>query len=452
MLDSRSFYLTALPRDSGSNEVWDSHPTILTGKIVSLSESFNQVDIKTFACTNPRCRNSDHVIRHVGFDQLEHVEELGPSQIKPEVFITNAPSFSRSKSKNIIKCHNCREEISELYPFRSTIEFKVARLKVDGITCFPIDLLLVGSAVCSKVKLSNYYSLIGVPKFSAQVSDELKFIKRLQKSFYFEVYGVDPEVHVASTVDKISQVLDFIVCCTCESLRFPLLVLICQIIGSANGLHFNVSLPGIDSQIILKIANLLNLIFDSKNSIGSLKSNSINLKIPRQQKNVSFRDEVYPFLVNIVDTKETKTIHGISFIYCGIVEDDQIVYIPVDLSRSEEADIILKDYSQNHPKFQLPQGCITTPNLSESCVKVLQEHFLSLRNSKVTLPLKFSLDILTKFAQISALSRNEDEADVDDAEFSVMIHSKLMASEGGGSDFNFDDCLISPSVSFDSYF
>lgn len=386
------------------------------------------------------------MIRHVGFDQLERNEELGPNQTKQEVFITNSSLFPRSKAKNvIIKCHNCREEISELIPFRSTIEFKLAKLKVDGTTCFPIDLLLVGSVVCSKVKLSQFYSFIGFPKLSAHLSGQLSFIKTFQRYFYFEVYGVDPEIHVSSTRDLINQILDLIVDFTCESLRFPLLVLICQIIGSANGIHFNLSLPGIDHQIVLKISGLFNLILNSKNSIGSMKSNSINSKVSKQQKSLNCNEEVYPFIVNIV-TKDSKPIDQCSFLYCEIMEDDQIVYFPINLTLADEADIILKDYKKHYTTFCIPQGC-KAPSLSESCVKVLQEHFLSVRNSS-RVPLKFSLDILTKFTQISALSRDKDEADEKDADFSVMIHSKLIIND---SDFdNFEDCLISPSISFDS--
>ena len=455
VLDSRAFYQLAIPKltsdDLELKGLWDPRATILTGRIVSLSESFYQVDIKTFACTNPRCRNNNHVIRHVGFETLEQSYELGPSQSKPEVFITSTAPFSGTKSKYIVKCHNCREDINELYPFRSEIEFKLAKLKVGDRSCFSINLLLVGSAVCSKVKLSNDYSLIGFPKLSAELPGQLKLIKLLKESYFFEVYGVDQEMQVAYNGDIIKQVLETSLNSTCDSLRLPILVLICQIIGSANGIHFNISLPGIDAQIMLKISHVLNMVFDSKKLIGSMKSNSVNLKILKQQKHLKFDEEIYPFLVNIV-TKETKTADGVSFVYCNIVEDDQLVYIPVDLSLSEEADIILKELG-NSPKLKIPKSS-AIPILSESCVKNLQEHFLTLRGSKITLPLKFSLNILTKFALISAISYNKNEADAEDAEFAVMIHSELMMGNNRTiiSDHIVDDCLMSPSVSFDSCF
>ena len=450
MLDSRSFYQLALPKltseDLELKGIWESHPVIISGRIVSLSESFDLVDIRTYACTNPRCRNNDHVIRHVGFDILEQPDEFAS---KPEVFITKETPFSNSKSKNIIKCQNCREDINELYPFRSTIEFKIAKLKTKGDSCFSIDLLLVGSAVCSKVKLSNNYSINGFPKLSAELPEQFKVLKCLPRPVYFEVYGIDQEVQVTSTSEFIKQVLDLTVNETCESLRFPLLILICQIIGSANGIHFDVSFPGIDNQIMQKISNLFTLILNTNNSMGSMRSNSINLKIPRQRTTIDIKEEVYPFLVNIV-TRNTKPIGEISLVYTEIVEDDQVVHIPIGLSLSEGANIILNQPG-DYPKFNLPRGC-EIPNLSESCVKGLQEHFLSLRNSKLALPLKFSLNLLTKLAQISAIASCKECAGIADAEFSIMIHSKLIENTAINDDCSFEDCLISPSVSFDSSF
>lgn len=419
--------------------IWESHPTILTGKIISLSETFDIVDIRTYACTNPRCRNNNHVIRHVGFDILEQSIES-----KPEVFITSATPFSNSKSKHIIKCHNCREDINELYPFRSTIQFKVAKLKINS--CFSIDLLLVGSAVCSKVKLSNNYSLIGFPKLSAELPEQFKFLN--SRPFYYEVYGIDQETQVASTNDFIKIVLELIVKEACESLRFPLLILICQIVGAANGINFNVSFPGIDGQIMQKIANLFTLILDANNPIGSIKSNSINTKTSKQKSILNIKEEIYPFLVNIVG-KNTKPTEEVSFLYTEIVEDDAVALIPIDLSLSEEADIILKK-PRDYPKFKLPQDC-DVPELSDFCAKSLQEYFLSLRSAKVALPLKFSLSILTKLAQISAIANNKNVSDLEDAEFSIMIHSQMIDNYTVDNiNCSYDDCLMSPSISFDT--
>ena len=417
--------------------IWGSHPTILIGKIISISETFDIVDIRTYACTNPRCRNNNHVIRHVGFDILEQ-------SIEPEVFIASATPFSNSKSKHIIKCHNCREDINELYPFRSTIEFKVAKLKINS--CFSIDLLLVGSAVCSKVKLSNNYSLIGFPKLSAELPEQFKFLK--SRPFYYEVYGIDQETQLASSNDFIKTVLELIVKETCELLRFPLLILICQIVGAANGINFNVSLPGIDGQIMQKIANLFTLILDANYPIGSMKSNSINTKISKQKSFLDMKEETYPFLVNIVD-RNTKPIGEVSFLYTEIVEDDAVALILIELSLSEEADIILKK-SRDYPKFKLPQGC-AVPGLSDSCAKSLQEYFLSLRSAKVALPLKFSLNILTKLAQISAIASNKNVSDLEDAEFSIMIHSQMInCCAVDNINYTYNDCLMSPSISFDT--
>lgn len=427
--------------------IWESHPTILSGKIVSVSESFYLADIRTFSCTNSKCRNNEHVIRHVGFDSIEHENELRPLKSKPEVFIAAATSHFKP---NTIQCHNCRENINEIIPFRSRIEFKIAKLKLDGFSCFAIDLLFVGSLVCSKVKLSKYFNLIGFPKLSIELPHQLNFFKRFQSTFYYEVYGIQQEIQPSDSKDFIKTILDWITNRTCETLKFPLLVLICQIIGSANGIHFNVSLLGIDKQIILKIAKILNLIF--ANSIGSQQSNSICSKVSKRPKTLNIKEEVYPFLVNMV-AKNVKETEDASFLYTEFIEDDRIVFIPVNLSNNEEADIILKEFN-DYPKLTVPKRD-NIPNLSDSCVKILQEHFLSHRSKKVSLALKFNLNLLSKFAQISAISRNMEICRTEDAEFSIMIHSMLIGNNLDDDDnYNYFDevGIMSPSISFDLNF
>lgn len=427
--------------------IWNSNSCILSGKIIALSESFYLSDIQTFTCTNPRCRNNKRVIRHVGFDQLEHSSELGAAEeSKPEVFVT-----SLSKSKTTIKCHNCREEISELYPFRSNLEFKLAKLKVYG-SCFSIDLLIVGSKNCSKPKLSASLSFIGFPKLAAEIPHQLNFITPKLKHYYFEAYGIESEVDISYEYDLIKTCLKWLCSNTTDSLRFPFLIIICQIIGSNNNINFNIGLPGIDETIILKISKLLNLIFNDSTAIGSLKSNSLAFKSSKQ-KGLEMVEEIYPYHVNIVKEKH-KLNESNTFIFIDNAPNDhQLMVIPVDLSLSEEAEIILKTTTYL-PEFVVPKSKEPV-KLSASCVKSLQAHFLSLRSSKNNLPLKFSLNFLTKLAQISAISQYKQEANSDDAQFAIMIHEKIIKScESEDSNIydDFEYCenqIMSPSVSFD---
>lgn len=426
--------------------IWDSRPCLLSGKIITLSESFYLNDIQTFACTNLRCRNNKRVIRHVGFDQLEQFSELGPSdESKPEVFVTCI-----SKSKTTIKCNNCREEISELYPFRSNLEFKLAKLKVQT-TCFSIDLLIVGSENCSNMKLSDSLNFIGFPKLTAEIPNQLKIIAPKLKQHYFEVYGIEKEKDISHQPDLIKTCLNWICNITNNNLRFPLLVIICQIIGSHNNINFNTCLPGIDEAVLTKISKLLNLIFNNSNVVGSLKSNYVAFKSAKQ-KGLEVIEETYPNLVNII-TGPFKPDDSKSFIFTDSVPNDQLVVLPIDLTLSEEAEIILKTIS-NWPKFTIPKARGPV-SLSVSCVKSLQAHFLSLRSSTNNLPLKFSLDLLTKLAQISAISQYKQEADSDDAEFSIMIHEKIIESceyTNDDDDLDFKDYrnqIMSPSVSFE---
>lgn len=421
---------------------WDSHPCLLSGKIIALSESFYLSDIQTFACTNPRCRNNKRVIRHVGFEHLEESSELGPEELKPEVFIA-----SISKTKTAIKCHNCREEISELYPFRSNLEFKLAKLKLDGQSCFSIDLLLVGSKNCSKAKLSVKFNFIGFPKLTVEIPHQLKFIAPKLKSHYFEVYGVDDFTYCAQTNESIiNDSLNWLTNNTSEKLRFPLLLMLCQIIGSYNGINFNICLEGMDIAVLERLSKLICVSFNYSNVIGSLKANMIKEKALKQ-KGLTLVEEIYPNLVNIITCDNVKLDDSKSFIFTNHIPSDQTISIPIELSLSEEADILLTTISK-FPKFEIPkaQKVIT---LSSDCVKALQSHFLSLRSS-TNLPLKSSLNLLTKLAQISAISQYKQEADSDDAQFAIMIHEKIIASfDDDNDDFDYTNQLMSPSVSFD---
>ena len=448
-MNSSEFYQTAIPKLCSDNldlkGLWDSHPCLLTGKIISLSESFYLSDIQTFACTNPRCRNNKRVIRHVGFDQLEQISELGPEESKPEVFVTSV-----SKSKTTIKCHNCREEISELYPFRSNLEFKLAKLKVED-SCFAIDLLLVGAKNCAKVNLSNNLNLIGYPKLTAEIPHQLKFIAPKLKNHYFEVFGVDNETrNVNYHSNLIRDALNWLTNNICHDLKFPLLVILCQIIGAYNNLNFNICLPGIDAAIIMKISKLLNLIFKDSFVIGSMKSNIITSKSAKQ-KGLEIKEEIYANLVNIITENSSKIgDDSKSFIFTKFIPNDQMAVIPVDLSLGEEADILLKPILE-FPQFELPKSNEPV-NLSSVCVKSLQSHFLAIRSSTKNLPLKFNLNFLTKLAQISAISNYKQEADSDDAEFAIMIHEKIVNSsvqKDYDDDFDYRNNIMSPSVSFE---
>lgn len=421
---------------------WDSHPCLMSGKIVELSESFYLSDIQTFACTNPRCRNNKRVIRHVGLDNMEEISELGPEELKPEVFIA-----SISKTKTVIKCHNCREEISELYPFRSNLEFKMAKLKIEEPTCFSIDLLLVGSKNCLKVKLSERFNFIGFPKLTAEIPHQLKLIVPRLKSHYFEVYGVDDIAYCTKTHESfINESLNWLTNNTSEKLRFPLLVMLCQIIGSYNGINFNVCLAGIDLAVLERISKLLNVMFNNSSVLGSLKANMIKDKALKPKVLTAIK-EIYPNIVNIITCNNVKLDDSKSFIFTNNFSNDKTLSIPIELSLSEEAEILLNTISK-FPKFELPraQEIIT---LSPDCIKKLQTHFLSMRSS-TNLPLKSSLNLLTKLAQISAISQYKQEADSEDAQFSIMIHEKIIEScDDDTEDFDYRNQIMSPSVSFD---
>ena len=463
LLSSKDFYLSSIPTLISEHldlkGSWSSHAKILIGKIISISESFQVSDIQSFACTNKRCRNNQKVIRHVGLNHLEQVEELGPSGTTPEVFIS---STGRSKAKISIKCHNCREEIEELYPFRSNLEFKIAKVNVDGgSSCFPIDILLAGSMACKAVKLSNEYSFIGYPRLAAELSHQLKHAKGLLGPFYFEVYGADPLICYETTNDFIKPALNWLISRTNEKLRFCLLLLICQVIGATNGIHFDLCLPGIDDRVINKIYKLFNVLFNYNNNNNNKIMGIVHLTSSKlsKQKTLHVSEQIYPFHVNIVNEKLLKNIPiaGSSFLYTNGIPNDQLVIIPIDLSLNEEADILLKTtIEQDLPKIQLPAQN-SQLHLSEVCVKSLQSYFLRLRSKTNNLPMKFSLSLLTKLSQISALNHNKLEADEGDADFAIMIHAKLVESAFEfESSFDYQsqeiDCIdyiMSPSITFD---
>lgn len=132
--------------------------------------------------------------------------------------------------------------------------------------------------------------------------------------------------------------------------------------------------------------------------------------------------------------------------------------IPVGLSLSEEADIFLKEVDPNIPNINLPiQNTVVT--LSDACVKLLQRYFLNIRSTTNSIPMKFSLSLLSKLSEISALNRDKLEADQEDAEFAIMIHTKILeqTSEIQSSHYCHDNInnydilnqIMSPSVSFD---
>lgn len=454
LLNSNEFYLSAIPKLVTNNlelqGIWDSHARLMIGKVVSISESFYLKDIQTFCCTNPRCRNSKRVIRHVGLDQIEQLEELGLNETQPEVLFSTG---SRCK-KTIIRCHNCREEIEELLPFRSTTEFKLIKLKLtNSFSCFSIDVLLVGSLACSVVKLSSFYSFVGFPKLSAEIPLQLKSVmKNVSKSFYFESYGLDLEKNHSQSIKFFKEASDWLTTLTCEKLRFPLLVLICQVIGAANGFYFNVCLPGIDKQIFTKISRLFNFIFNLENAMGMAKSNIINSKVT-PKKTLKLSEEIYPNYVNVITdtTKKCILTDATSFIFTSFIPNDQLIIIPIDLSLREEADIILNDFNAKPPIIQIPRQCPEI-SLSYICAKTLQSYFLRVRSMNHGLPIKFSVNLLSKLAQISALIHGNIEADLEDAEFSIMIHAKLIES-AVATNYLYEDSsinqIMSPSISFD---
>lgn len=453
LLDSKGVYQSSIPRLFSDNlnlkSVWDGLSKIIIGKVISLSESIYLCDIKTFSCTNPRCRNNNKVIRHIGFDHVEHIEELGSNKSKPEVFISSSTNFKNSKKLNI-KCSSCREEIEELYPFRSVIEFKLAKIKTESSTCFSIDLLLFGSEICSIVKLANEYSFIGYPKLSIEIPFQLKQqLKGLLRPFYFEVYGAEPVRNFLNSIGTIKIALDWLTSSTNEKLRFLLLVILCQVIGSFNGIHLNISLPDIDYQVIIKISKLINLVFKSDTIIGTIGS---KIKFSNFSKKVlKVQEEIYPFKVNIIVSNTEVIDNDLSKIFINQVQNGQLIIIPIDMPTNDEVDLLLKEPTRNIPIINVPILSNTIP-LSESCVKLLQSHFLNMRFRKTYLPMKFSLGILSKFCQISAINLGKSEADEDDAEFSIMIHKKLLelsTEDVIEVDVLSPDLLMSPCNSFD---
>jgi len=430
---------------------WESHPMLLNGKIVSLSQSFSFTDIKSFACTNIRCRNNQKIIRHVGLKDIESQDELGPSSpVKQEVFISTQ-----------IKCQNCRQEINELYPFRSTIEYKMAKIKLSNEpTIFTIDALIVGSELATKIKLSQECTLIGFPKLTVELPDTLKKVLSGGeiRCHHFEVYGVEPEGQIDDwnsyehfLLDSLNSLTDT----TCPELRFPLLLLLCQFIGAANEIHFNLAFPGIDVQILNIISNLLNTHLGSDAAFGFLKSNMIAAGNNRKSKSLEWKEEEYPYYVNIIsntlkiDTKSNKK----SFVSAGKCNNQKFITVPIEISSNQEANVILNAHN-SQLKYSLKYPKIKTDSLIElesQAVSRLQKYFLSLRSAGTSVPLKATLDILTKLTQISAIVKGRSCSTVEDAEFAIMIHSHLTIDDEFEADHdagNFN--LMSPSISFDS--
>lgn len=471
---------------------WESRPSLLAGKIVSVSDPIYLSDIQTFTCTNQLCRNNQRIIRHVGLDHLEQPEELGPTEIKSEVFISYS-SRNKTKNNNIIKCHNCREEINELCPFRSNVEFKVAKIQVHGSenktkTCFTIDALIVGSKSCSELKLSESCALIGFPKLSAEIPFQLKCIASQLRSHYFEVYGINSEqlsipknINGTNTKNYLRDILEWFVDRTSERLRFLLLVMLCQVIGSINGIHFNINIPGIDEIIINRISKLFNFYFDSKNIISSLISNMINFKTSLNGRInlLKANDEFYPNHVNIItsntnipksnaiksececaasfifiEKKSRKSISSLNF-------DD--ITIPVELSSIDEAEIIINQTAFDLELINANQIVSNRQHqpiqLSNEAAKALQTYFLSVRSTFSDLPLKSTLSLLTKLTKISALTENKTEASLSDAEFSTMIHITLLKlkthpekmEHDNNNKFDYNYQIMSPSTSFEYY-
>ena len=426
----------------------------------------------------------------MGLDHLEQPEELGPSEIKSEVFIS-CSSRNKTKNNNIIKCHNCREEINELYPFRSNVEFKVAKIQVQGSekhtkTCFTIDALIVGSKSCSELKLSESCALIGFPKLSAEIPFQLKCIASQLRSYYFEVYGINSEqlsipknINDTNNRNYFKDILEWFVNRTSERLRFLLLVMLCQVIGSINGIHFNINIPGIDEIIINRISKLFNFYFDSKNTISSLRSNMINFKTSLNGRSnlLQASDEFYPNHVNIITpnskihkSKAIKSECVASFIFIENKSRNSInwlnfddITIPVELSSIDEAEIIIKQIDFDLEQINANQIISNHQNqpiqLSTEAVKALQTYFLSIRSTCTDLPLKATLSLLTKLTKISALTGNKTKASLSDAEFSTMIHSALLKlkthpkkmEHENNKNFDYNYQIMSPSTSFEYY-
>lgn len=440
-IGSSDFYQLAIPKLCTDNLAlkgsWDSRPVSLSGKIVSLSEPFYLNDIKTFSCTNPRCRNSSRVIRHVGFDYLEQAEELGSEKLKPEVFVSGAGS----KTSPVIKCHNCREEISELYPFRATIEFKLAKLKIEGAV-HTVTVLLCGSKTCSLVNLSATVILIGFPKLTAEVSHQLKQIFSAKShSYYFEVYGVEQET-IACPL-SMKETLESLVSCTSEWFRFPLLLLLCQLIGSANNVKLDICLPNINESILNRITNLFNSLFGS-HFIG--RAHAVKPK-----KTKGMKDESLPYNINIASTaiKDDKR----SILYTQLAHD-QAITVPIELTHREEAEILLNTSDLKHQDhLQLPR-LNSVIQLSKTAVMKIHSHFLHLRKRfQGGIPLQFTLDLLTKLTRISAAASSRSEAIEVDADFAIMLHDRIISAYNYNesaiiSDFS-NQQIMSPSMSFD---
>lgn len=452
MIACSEFYKCAIPKltctenNSDLKGIWDSRPYLLEGRVVGISEKISIPDVMTYSCTNPRCRNSAHVIRIVGFDDLENADDLGPDNVKPEVFVSMG-----SRSTKVIKCYNCREEVNEIYPFRSSIDFMMTKIQTKD-SIFTIDALIVGSETCEKVKMSSHLVLTGYPKLCAEIPSKLTAFSKIMKPYYFEVYGVDSADQVSGKPFDLTKALNALVDATGEFLRFPLLLLILQLIGSLNSIHFNVSFPGIDQRILERIANLFNYCFSNDMAVGKMNASTPKAKSSKSAQ-INITHQKYPYLLNIVESVPKDSSDTASLIQSKYIDSESFTCIVVDLTDEQESDFMINNHSfkDQIDKFELPI-INSEVRISGSAVKTLNEYFLNLRQTGGNFPMKQTISLLTKLTKISAILRNFLEADLYDAEFATMIFSQLKSIkiDDNNSTINSQQNMpLSPSVSFE---
>jgi hypothetical protein len=402
-------------------------------------------DIKSFSCTNSRCRNNQKIIRHVGLNDQESKAELGPSELKQEVFINTQ-----------IKCQNCREDIHELYPFRSTIEFKLAKIKLhDTNSIFAVDALIVGKEIASNLQVSLDCTLIGFSKLSAELPDSLKRICSGKiRAHYFEVYGVELE-HCNERCKEhfLRKCLDWLVDRTSHELRVPFLILLCQFIGALNGIHFNISLSGIGHEVMLIMCKLLNYYLGTDLAFGSLRSNMVSMA-NRKSKSLEMIEEEFPYQVNVFLRNSKQALSSVlktkSFVYTDSSEVD--ISCPIRLSAACEAEIVLKSnaFILSHDDGYSFKNLVSEPvDLKICALDSLQGYFLFLRSSGKA-PLKSTLETLTNFTRIAAISRGQKQASLEDAKFAMMMHSLMMGHVEDYTNDSEDFMLMSPSISFET--